>query len=257
MNDLIFDTHAHYDDSAFDSDRDLLLSLLPEQGVCGVLNAGTNILSSKKSIELSKKYPYVYSAVGIHPECVSVSDTNLEILKDLSKDKKVIAVGEIGLDYHYSQENKNLQIDFFEKQILIANELSLPILVHDREAHMDTLNLLKNYQPKGVVHCFSGSLEMAEEILKLGMFIGVGGVVTFKNAKKLVQVVKEVPLESILLETDAPYMAPVPNRGKRCDSSYIKFTAQKIAEIKNKSYEEVLLQTKSNALKLFRLEESL
>lgn len=251
---MIFDTHAHYDDNAFESDRDSLLVSLPKQGVCGILNAGTNMRSSKKAIKLSQKYPYIYSAVGIHPECISDKDINFSDLENLSKNKKVVAIGEIGLDYHYNSDNKALQIDYFEKQILMANKLSLPILVHDREAHNDTLNLLRKHKPKGVVHCFSGSLEMAEEILKLGMFIGVGGVVTFKNAKKLVEVVENIPLESLLLETDAPYMAPVPNRGKRCDSSYIKFTAQKVAEIKNKSYEEVLSQTKSNAIRLFGLE---
>lgn len=251
---MIFDTHAHYDDNAFESDRDSLLASLAKQGVCGILNAGTNMTSSKKAIELSQKYPYIYSAVGIHPECISDKDINFSDLENLSKNKKVVAIGEIGLDYHYNSDNKALQIDYFEKQILMANKLSLPILVHDREAHNDTLNLLRKHKPKGVVHCFSGSLEMAEEILKLGMFIGVGGVVTFKNAKKLVEVVENIPLESILLETDAPYMAPVPNRGKRCDSSYIKFTAQKVAEIKNKSYEEILSQTKFNAIRLFGLE---
>lgn len=251
---MIFDTHAHYDDNAFESDRDSLLASLPKQGVCGILNAGTNMRSSKKAIELSQKYPYIYSAVGIHPECILDQDVNFSDLENLSKNKKVVAIGEIGLDYHYNSDNKALQIDYFEKQILMANKLSLPILVHDREAHNDTLNLLRKHKPKGVVHCFSGSLEMAEEILKLGMFIGVGGVVTFKNAKKLVEVVENIPLESLLLETDAPYMAPVPNRGKRCDSSYIKFTAQKVSEIKNKSYEEVLSQTKSNAIRLFGLE---
>lgn len=254
MKTLIFDTHAHYDDNAFESDRDSLLASLAKQGVCGILNAGTNMTSSKKAIELSQKYPYIYSAVGIHPECISDKDINFSDLENLSKNKKVVAIGEIGLDYHYNSDNKALQIDYFEKQILMANKLSLPILVHDREAHNDTLNLLRKHKPKGVVHCFSGSLEMAEEILKLGMFIGVGGVVTFKNAKKLVEVVENIPLESILLETDAPYMAPVPNRGKRCDSSYIKFTAQKVAEIKNKSYEEILSQTKFNAIRLFGLE---
>lgn len=254
MKALIFDTHAHYDDNAFESDRDSLLVSLPKQGVCGILNAGTNMASSKKAIELSQKYPYIYSAVGIHPECILDQDVNFSDLENLSKNKKVVAIGEIGLDYHYNSDNKALQIDYFEKQILMANKLSLPILVHDREAHNDTLNLLRKHKPKGVVHCFSGSLEMAEEILKLGMFIGVGGVVTFKNAKKLVEVVENIPLESLLLETDAPYMAPVPNRGKRCDSSYIKFTAQKVSEIKNKSYEEVLSQTKSNAIRLFGLE---
>ena len=245
---MIFDSHAHYDDAKFDEDREKVLSLLPQNGVCAVLNAGTNIETSKKAISLAKKYSYIYAAVGIHPECVlETKDEDLMRLKELAKLKKVIAIGEIGLDYHYSIENKDLQLKFFEKQLSIANETSLPVLIHDREAHMDTINLIKKYKPKGVIHCFSGSLEMAKEVLGMGMLLGIGGVVTFKNAKKLIEIVKEIPLEAILLETDAPYMAPTPFRGKRCDSTYIKFTAQKIAEIKNKPYEEVLDITKDNA----------
>ena len=255
---MIFDSHAHYDDAKFDEDREKVLSLLPKNGVCAVLNAGTNIETSKKAISLAEKYSYIYAAVGIHPECVlETKDEDLMRLKELAKLKKVIAIGEIGLDYHYSIENKDLQLKFFEKQLSIANETSLPVLIHDREAHMDTINLIKKYKPKGVIHCFSGSLEMAKEVLGMGMLLGIGGVVTFKNAKKLIEIVKEIPLEAILLETDAPYMAPTPFRGKRCDSTYIKFTAQKIAEIKNKPYEEVLDITKDNALNLFNLENVL
>lgn len=255
---MIFDSHAHYDDEAFESDRNELLSALPKSGVSGVINAGTNMITSKKSIELSKKYSYVYAAIGVHPECIPETKLDeLDLLQSMSKEKikekKVVAIGEIGLDYYRNTENKELQMEFFKKQLSIANNLGLPVLIHDREAHQDTLNLLKEYKPKGVVHCFSGSLEMAKEVLKLGMYLGVGGAVTFKNARKIVEVVRETPLESILLETDAPYMTPVPFRGKRCDSSHIEFVAKKIAEIKGESYENVLMKTEKNAVKLFNI----
>lgn len=251
---MIFDSHAHYDDAAFDDDRDQLLASLPQKGISGVVNAGTSMTTSRKAIELAEKYSYIYASVGVHPECID--DTNiseLDLLRKMAENRKVVAIGEIGLDYHRGDENKHLQIEFFEKQVCIANDLKLPILVHDREAHKDTLNLLKKYEPKGVVHCFSGSVEMAEEILKLGMYIGVGGAVTFKNAKKIVEVVKEAPLERILLETDAPYMTPVPFRGKRCDSSLIEFTAKKIAEIRQESYEDIVMQCERNAVNLFNI----
>lgn len=256
---LIFDSHAHYDDKAFDSDRDELLKSLPDKGVYAVVNAGTNIETSKKSIELSEKYPYIYASIGIHPECISDNDRdnlgNLKVLETLIKSKKVVAVGEIGLDYHYSKENINSQLKVFEEQLIIAKNFDMPVIIHDREAHKDTMELLLRYRPKGVMHCFSGSVEMANELLKIGMFLGIGGLVTFKNAKKIIEVVESVPLESLLLETDCPYMTPVPFRGKRCDSSYIKFTAEKIAEIKNISYDVVLSKTKDNAVYMFNLGE--
>lgn len=254
---MIFDSHAHYEDKAFDDDRDDILKNLPEMGVCNVINVGTDVINSRKSVELAEKYPYVFSAVGIHPQCVSkVSSDDFDKLFEMAKNKNVVAIGEIGLDYHYGSDNKDLQIEIFENQVLISKKLSLPIIVHDRDAHMDTLRILNKHKPKGVVHCFSGSLEFAKEILKLGMFIGIGGLVTFKNAKKIVEVVKNVSLESILLETDAPYMTPEPFRGKRCDSSHIRFTAEKIAQIKDISYDEVLFVTRKNAMKLFCLEET-
>ncbi len=253
---MIFDSHAHYDDKAFDDDREEILgSYLKESGVFAVVNAGVSIESSRKSIYLAEKYPYIFASVGIHPEHASEFNfADLEVLKDLSKNERVVAIGEIGLDYHYEGYDKDKQRELFEKQVIIANELSLPVVIHDREAHVDTLDILKKYKPKGVVHCFSGSFEMAEEIIKLGMFLGIGGVVTFKNAKKLVKVVEKVSLDSILLETDAPYLAPEPFRGKRCDSSYIKFIAEKIASIKEEPFDEILQKTKLNAVKLFGLE---
>ena len=251
---LIFDTHAHYDDIAFDDDREKILSSLPKNdNIYAVVNAGADIESSKKSINLSEKYSYIYAAVGVHPE--NISNTPKDYISQLEKlilsSEKIVGVGEIGLDYHYTKENKEQQKDLFESQVKLAVKHDLPIIVHDREAHGDTMEILKKHNPKGVVHCFSGSLEMAQEVIKMGMYIGIGGVITFKNAKNAVYVVENISLENIVLETDAPYMSPVPFRGKRCDSSYIKYTAEKISEIKNISLKEVFEVTKQNAKNLF------
>lgn len=249
----IFDTHAHYDDAAFDEDRDSLLKDLPGRGICAVITAGADLESSLKASEISKKYDYIYAAAGIHPENIQGFGGNyVKNLEDIiSGNKKVVAVGEIGLDYHFRTDNKEKQKEIFLNQIELANKRGLPVLVHDRDAHADTMEILKRMKPHGVVHCFSGSLEMAKEVVKLGMFLGIGGVVTFKNAKTIVEVVKNMPLDVMVLETDAPYMAPTPFRGKRCDSSMIKYTAEKIAEIKNIDVSEVLRITKNNAQKLF------
>ena len=250
---LIFDTHAHYDDSAFDEDREEKLSSLPNNNIYAVINAGADIESSEKSISLSESYPYIYAAVGIHPENISSipKDYISRLEKLILSGKKVVGVGEIGLDYHYTKENKQQQKELFENQVKLAIKHDLPVIVHDRDAHADTMEILKKHKPRGVVHCFSGSLEMAKEIIKMGMYIGIGGVVTFKNAKNIVDVAENIPLEHIVLETDAPYMAPAPFRGKRCDSSYIKYTAEKISEIKNIDLKEVFQITKQNAKNLF------
>lgn len=254
MGNLIFDTHAHYDDKSFDEDRAEVLKMLPQNNVFAVVNAGADIESSVKSIEISKEYDYVYASVGIHPENIPDNKSDyMKILEDLLKNEKVVAIGEIGLDYHYTKDNKADQIELFENQINLAVNHDLPIMVHDREAHGDTMDLLKKHNPKGIVHCFSGSVEMAKEVIKLGMYIGIGGLITFKNAKTAVNVVENIPLSSIVLETDAPYMTPVPFRGTRCNSSHIKYTAEKIAEIKKIDVNEVLKITKENALKLFNL----
>ncbi len=254
MGNLIFDTHAHYDDKSFDEDRAEVLKMLPQNNVFAVVNAGADIESSVKSIEISKEYDYVYASVGIHPENIPDDKSDyMKILEDLLKSEKVVAIGEIGLDYHYTKDNKADQIELFENQINLAVNHDLPIMVHDREAHGDTMDLLKKHNPKGIVHCFSGSVEMAKEVIKLGMYIGIGGLITFKNAKTAVNVVENIPLSSIVLETDAPYMTPVPFRGTRCNSSHIKYTAEKIAEIKKIDVNEVLKITKENALKLFNL----
>ena len=249
---LIFDTHAHYDDERFLETKEEMFSLFNEKGVGKILTCGCDKESSIKALELAEKYEYVYAAVGIHPGNIDSGTTVLEIA-ELAKHKKCVAIGEIGLDYYWVQDNKSEQKSLFISQIELAKKLDLPVLVHDRDAHADSLEILKEYKPRGVVHSFSGSVEMAEELLKIGMYIGVGGVITFKNAKKLPDVVKMLPEDKILLETDAPYLAPVPYRSKTNNSSLIYLTAQKIAELRNTTTENVLKTTFSNAQKLFGL----
>ena len=251
----IFDTHAHYDDNAFNEDRTELLSSLSEKGVCNVINCGCSLKSCADSMILASEYPWMYFASGIHPEdCEAFGDISKleQKLLPFINDKKCVAVGEIGLDYHYDID-KDTQKQFFEEQIIIAKKYELPIIVHDREAHADTLEILRKYKPSGVMHCFSGSVETAKEVLSLGMYIGLGGVVTFKNARKPLEVASFVPIDRLLLETDCPYMAPVPFRGKRCDSSMIRYVAETIAEARNCTVEEVLTATKLNAQKLFSI----
>lgn len=252
---LIFDSHAHYDDEVFNNDRDDLLKKLIANDICGLVNVGADLKSSQDSIDLSKKYPFIWAAVGVHPHGVeSLPSDYIDVLRKMLDQDKVVAIGEIGLDYHYDFSPRELQKKVFEEQLKLSTELSVPVIIHDREAHADTLNLLKKYRPKGVVHCFSGSCEMADKIVKLGMYIGLGGVVTFKNAKNPVLVAKSIPLARLLLETDCPYMAPVPLRGKRCDSSMIEYTAEKIAEIRGMNVKDLLIATKKNATELFSIE---
>ncbi len=256
LKNSIFDTHAHYDDVSFDGVRDALLEAVHSNGVGCIINNATDLdESAQKCLEISKKHPFCYTAVGIHPEFVETKGMTVDELKlkELVKNKSVVAIGEIGLDYHYSSDRKDLQIEVFRRQCQLANELELPVIVHDREAHGDTFDVLSEVKPKGSVHCYSGSPEMAVELVKLGLHIGVGGVVTFKNARKLVETVEAVPLDRILLETDAPYLSPVPFRGKPCHSAYIYYTALKVAEIKGVSVNEVLNTTYNNATKLFKI----
>ena len=246
---LIFDSHAHYDDAKFDNIRDKLLEALPRHGVCGVINCGCDTLSSKKALAYAEKYPYIYAAVGVHPENIG-GGTAAEI-EELSKHKKCVAIGEIGLDYYWVSDNKEEQIALFEEQLILANRLRLPVIVHDRDAHADTLELLKKHRPRGVVHSFSGSAQMAKEILNLGMYIGIGGVITFKNAKKLPEVVEMLPEDRFLLETDAPYLTPVPYRGEINHSDMIYYTAKKIAELRSTTVEQVLSSARKNTENLF------
>ena len=252
----IFDTHAHYDDEAFSDDADELLEKLPELGVTGVITCGVDLVSSAHALDLAKKYPYIYAALGFHPENIGDERKgDLDLIEQLLEtEDRAVAVGEIGLDYHYEEgAPKGTQIELFSRQVEMANRLSLPIIVHDRDAHEDTMNILKKYKPQGVVHCFSGSVEMAREVIKLGMYIGLGGVTTFKNARKSIEVAKDIPLDRLLLETDAPYMAPVPFRGKRNDSSLIAYSAQAIAEARNMDTQELLNATAENAKRLFKI----
>ena len=252
----IFDTHAHYDDHAFDEDRHTLLANFPQNGVCGVINAAVDLASCETSLALAHAFPFVYAAVGVHPsELDKYTDADLQPtmarLSRLYADEKAVAIGEIGLDYHYDTVPRDVQKRWFARQVELAVALDAPVIVHDREAHEDTLCILRQFKPKGVVHCFSGSVETMKEVVSLGMYIGLGGATTFKNAVKPPEVAKAVPADRLLLETDAPYMAPVPHRGKRCDSTMIAYSAAVIAEVRGITVAELLLQTEQNAKAAF------
>lgn len=250
----IFDSHAHYNDEQFDIDRDSLLASLPEAGIVGIINCGTDVTSSLASLEMAEKYPFIYAACGYHPEsALEFTDDNLLDIEKMLSHEKCVAVGEIGLEYHYDFVPKDVQKYVFEKHLELAVKYDMPVIVHDREAHADTMDLLKKYKPKGVLHCYSGSAEMAKEVLKMGMYIGLGGAVTFKNAVKPVEVAEMIPLDRLLLETDCPYMAPVPMRGKRNNSAYISYVAEKIADIKGVSPQELLDITAENTKNLFNI----
>lgn len=249
----VFDTHAHYADSAFDDDRKEILERLPSQGIELVMLASAGIEDTIINSELASEYGYIYAAAGVHPENEDNTPENyIDIVRNTIKSNpKIKAVGEIGLDYHYDGYDRDRQILLFTQQLELAQELELPVIVHSRDAWEDTMEILKKYRPRGVVHCFSGSAEIAAEILKLGMYIGFTGVLTFKNAKKAIRAVEAIPADRLLLETDCPYMAPVPFRGKRCDSSMIPFTAEKMAEIKGFSTQEMIDIACTNGKKLF------
>lgn len=250
----VFDSHAHYNDEQFDIDRDAMLASLSEAGIVGIINCGTDAKTSLDSIHLAEKYPFIYAACGIHPEeADGICDDDYSSIRELLNHKKCVAVGEIGLDYHYDFVPRNQQIEVFEKQIQIAIEYDLPVIVHDREAHGDTMKLLRKYKPKGVLHCFTGSVETAKEVVSLGMYIGIGGAVTFKNARVPVEVAEYLPTDRLLLETDCPYMSPVPMRGKRNNSSYIQYTAEKIAEIKGLEAQYIADISNENARRLFNI----
>lgn len=250
----IFDTHAHYDDEAFNEDRFALLSVMPENNVKYIINQGVDIKSSLDSIKLSEKYPHIYAAIGIHPLDVKKME-DVSKIKELARHEKVVAIGEIGLDYYYETETKALQLKYFKNQLNLANELNLPVVIHDRDAHKDTLDTLKEIKVgnNGVIHCYSGSLEMAKELLKLGFYLGFDGPVTFKNAKTVIDVLKYIPLDRILVETDAPYLTPVPFRGKRNNSMYLTYIIDAIAKIKEISPEEMADITLNNAKTLFKI----
>ena len=252
----IFDTHAHYDDEKFDEDRDTVLKNLFEHGVSLVVDPACDLETCKKTLELSSKYDFIYSAVGVHPHSAE-SDGNgnwLQKIEEFAKNKKVVAIGEIGLDYHYDFSPREKQKEVFAAQLELANKLGLPVIIHDREAHADTLELVKKYRPKGIIHCFSGSAETAREFIKLGMYIGFTGSVTFKNANKLLLAAKEVPDDRILLETDCPYMAPVPFRGQRCDSTLIPATAEKLAELRGTDAQKLIDMAMENGRRIYGID---
>ena len=253
---MIFDSHAHYESEQFSADREELLgSILPQKGVVAVINMGSDMESLQQTIDLCDKYDYFYGAIGIHPECAAdLPEDWLEQVEKLLSHPKIVAVGEIGLDYHWEDAcPREKQKEVFLAQLELAKKHDLPVVIHDREAHGDMMEILRKYKPKGVVHCFSGSVELARETVALGMYIGLGGVVTFKNARHSVEVAADIPLDRLLTETDAPYMAPVPFRGKRCDSSMIAYDAAKIAEVRGITAQEVLQTACENACRLFNI----
>ncbi len=254
---MIFDTHAHYEDSAFDADRDELISGLADAGICKVMDVASTLESIDQVLAVAHRYPGFYAALGIHPqECAPMTMQHLEEIRGKLRDPKVLAVGEIGLDYHWDTPGRDLQKLWFRRQAILAMEENKPIIVHSRDAAQDTYEILSRMhaeQTGGVIHCFSYSVEMAEKFLDLGFFIGIGGVVTFKNARKCREVVEAIPLTSIVLETDCPYMAPVPHRGERNCSLYLPLVAEAIAELKHVTPEEVCEQTRENAERLYRI----
>ena len=254
---MIFDTHAHYDDDAFDEDRDELLSGMAAKNVEYIVNVGASMASSERSLGLAEKYPFIYAAVGVHPDEVGeLDEEKFGKLREWTKREKVKAVGEIGLDYYWDKEGHDLQKHWFMRQMELAHEANLPMIVHSREAAKDTLDMViaaKPFNLSGIIHCYSYSVEQAREYLNMGYYIGIGGVLTFKNAKKLKEVAEYAPLSQIVLETDCPYLAPTPFRGKRNDSSLITYVAEELAAIKNMPVEEVLRITNENGKKLYHI----
>lgn len=253
----IFDTHAHYDNPAFDPDRDRLLESLKDHGIEAVVNVGASIQTTKNTLDLVKKYPFVYGSVGVHPnETGELDESLLDWLEQATEEKKIVAVGEIGLDYHWNEPEKHVQKHWFVRQLDLARRVHLPIIVHSRDGAKDTLDIMKGEKAGelgGVIHCFSYGKEMAREYLDMGFYLGIGGVVTFENAKKLKEVVAYMPMDRIVLETDCPYLAPVPHRGERNSSLNLSYVAETISQIKGMERDEVIAITNRNARDLYRL----
>lgn len=250
---MYFESHAHYDDGRFKNDREEILNLLPSCGIDYVINVGCDMKSSRESIKMAEKYDYIYAAVGVHPhDAENMKESDLDEIRQMSNHKKVVAIGEIGLDFYYDNSPRDIQRYWFKRQLEIVKELNKPVIIHSRDASQETFDIIKESGvKKGVIHCYSGSAQMAMDYVKMGFYIGVGGVVTFSNAKKLVEVVEAIQLEQILIETDSPYLSPIPNRGKRNDSRNLQFVVEKIAKIKDISPEKVANITKLNAKQLF------
>ena len=258
---MIFESHAHFDDEAFDEDRDILLSDIKSHGIETIVNVAASLSSVESTLKLSHSYPYVYAAIGVHPsETLELNDENLDLLRQRMKDERCVAVGEIGLDYHFLDEypdpDKKTQKIWFEKQLQLARELDKPVIIHSRDAAADTLEIMKKSEYSSLkydMHCYSYSKEMVKELNKLDCYYGIGGVITFKNAKKLVEALQEMPLNRIMLETDCPYLAPTPHRGERNSSYYLPLVAQRIAELKGLSYDDVVSITCENAKRFFNM----
>ena len=253
---MLLDTHAHYDDESFDADRDAVLTALPEPGVGLILNPGCDVESSRKAVRYAAAYPHVYAAVGIHPEnCGGCTAGDLDAIRALAQLPKTVAIGEIGLDYYWAENPpRDFQQQVLRQQLALARELALPVIIHDREAHADTLAIVREFPGvTGVFHCFSGSPEMARELLKMGWYLGFDGPVTYKNARRAPEVAAVTPLDRMLIETDSPYMTPVPYRGRRNDSGYVHLVAEKLAEWKGVTPEEMARVTTENGKRLFRI----
>lgn len=254
---MIFDTHAHYSDDRFDPDRQEILTGLWGKGVGRVVEVGAGIPSTREALVLAHQYDFVYAAVGIHPgEAGELKETHMEWLRDWTQDDRVVAVGEIGLDYHYDSPSREIQKQWFIRQLEVASETGMPVIIHSRDAAQDTWDIMQEYcdwKNGGVIHCFSYGPEIADQYLKNGFFLGIGGVVTFDNARKLKEVVKLAPLEQIVLETDCPYLTPSPHRGKRNDSGYLTHVVDAVSEIKGVAREEIIAVTEKNAERLYRL----
>lgn len=255
---MIFDTHAHYDDEAFDDDREELLSHMRQKGIEYIVNVGSDIESIRKTLELTEQYPFVYGAAGVHPsETAKLTSKDMEWIRETAGREKIVAIGEIGLDYYWPEPDREVQKKWFKEQLRLAEETGLPVIIHSRDAAADTLEILKEWdahKTKGVIHCFSYTWETAREYLDMDYYFGIGGVLTFKNAKKLKEAVMHIPMEKILLETDCPYLAPEPYRGKRNQSEYIFYVAEQLAELKKISREEVLEITRNNAKRFYEIE---
>lgn len=260
MTDWLIDAHAHMDDEAFDEDRDAVLKALREEGVLAVVNPGFDLASSKRAIALANAYENVFANVGSHPHEARFYDAETEAAYlAMTKEKKVIAIGEIGLDYHYDYTERGKQRSVFERQLALAEELDMPVVIHTREAIQDTYDIMKNFGSRiqAVMHSFSESIEMSEKFLDFGYYISLGGIVTFKNAKRPPQVAAAVPIDRLLIETDAPYLAPVPKRGRRNEPKLAFYTAEKMAELRGMELSELLAHTTANAARAFRIEKEI
>jgi len=253
----IFDTHAHYDDEAFDKDRDELLRSLNAKGIGTVVNVGASIQSTKETLQLTRQYHFVYGAAGVHPnETGELNDNLMDWLRHITREDKIVAVGEIGLDYHWEEPEPEIQKYWFVRQLTLAREERLPVIIHSRDAARDTLDIIKAERAEetgGVLHCFSYGVDLAREYLQMGFYLGIGGVVTFHNARKLKEVVKYAPLDQLVLETDCPYLSPEPYRGRRNSSLNLIYVAEQIGQIKNIPADEVILVTSRNAKRLYRI----